>query len=400
MASFMTALLVACASWLAVSSKAKKFHGHKRSPNRQGHYEHVLTALPHTDPTVLASLPESLDWRDMHGVDYMASVKNQHQPGPTYCGACWAFATTGHINARFNIARGNRWPRAEVNVQTLISCGPGMPDGCGGSEPDVALKFMHEYGLPHDSCHTYQGKSLPCTAYTVCQDCMTEYKPVCWARPKFPLFKVKEYGNIRPDGNISTTDVTERKRIIDDMVVRMKAEIFSRGPIVCQLACPDPEDGATATVAYRTNHSKPVYGGIRGYVDDYTPFFNMAGENFEPFIFNDKNFKCSTGDWDTCVDHDIIVAGWGHEDGTPYWLIQNSWGEWWGEGGYFRIIMGENNLGIESGCNWGVPDLEGFDEGKHGLQQFPAATPDGFDQRFTDYKKMTSRDDTVTTIFS
>ncbi|KIH67756.1 papain family cysteine protease [Ancylostoma duodenale] len=45
--------------------------------------------------------------------------------------------------------------------------------------------------------------------------------------------------------------------------------------------------------------------------------------------------------------HAVKVIGWGTEDGTDYWLIANSWNTEWGENGYFRIVRGINNCGIE-----------------------------------------------------
>ena len=32
-----------------------------------------------------------------------------------------------------------------------------------------------------------------------------------------------------------------------------------------------------------------------------------------------------------------VLAGWGTEDGVDYWLIQTSWGESWGESGFWRV---------------------------------------------------------------
>lgn len=45
--------------------------------------------------------------------------------------------------------------------------------------------------------------------------------------------------------------------------------------------------------------------------------------------------------------HSITIVGWGVENDTKYWKVLNSWGEDWGENGYFRIIRGINDCNIE-----------------------------------------------------
>jgi len=59
------------------------------------------------------------------------------------------------------------------------------------------------------------------------------------------------------------------------------------------------------------------------------------------------------------VNHAVLCVGYGVcgandpecngiNEGMRYWIVKNSWGKSFGENGYFKIIRGVNELGIES----------------------------------------------------
>lgn len=53
--------------------------------------------------------------------------------------------------------------------------------------------------------------------------------------------------------------------------------------------------------------------------------------------------------------HAVRILGWGVEDGTPYWLVGNSWNTDWGDNGFFKILRGRDHCGIESEIVAGIP---------------------------------------------
>ena len=55
--------------------------------------------------------------------------------------------------------------------------------------------------------------------------------------------------------------------------------------------------------------------------------------------------------------HAVKMMGWGVENGTPYWLIANSWNSEWGDKGFFKILRGKNEVDIESDIVAGLPKL-------------------------------------------
>jgi C1A family cysteine protease len=40
----------------------------------------------------------------------------------------------------------------------------------------------------------------------------------------------------------------------------------------------------------------------------------------------------------TTIDHAVEIVGFGVDNGVKYWSVRNSWGDDWGEDGYFRIL--------------------------------------------------------------
>lgn len=184
----------------------------------KGMSEDVISRRPHEYLNV-KDLPESWDWRNISGVNYVSWSRNQHIP--VYCGSCWAHGPTSSLADRINIARNKSWPELTLSPQVIINCEAG--GSCNGGNPLGVYSFAKSHGIPEETCQAYLAKNpakFSCSDIQKCANCAPPKATKvgdagnCWAQPKYPVWKVTEYGSVSG-------------------AEKMKAEIFARGPISC-----------------------------------------------------------------------------------------------------------------------------------------------------------------------
>ncbi|XP_061581838.1 cathepsin F [Cololabis saira] len=54
------------------------------------------------------------------------------------------------------------------------------------------------------------------------------------------------------------------------------------------------------------------------------------------------------------IDHAVLMVGYGNRNNVPFWAIKNSWGEDYGEEGYYYLYRGSNACGINKMCSSAV----------------------------------------------
>ncbi len=115
-------------------------------------------------------LPDSFDWRDQHGHNWVTPVRNQGA-----CGSCGIFAVTGAVEALVNLYF-NQPIDLDLAEQDIVSCAAIAGSSCyelwydsqgnrhrgRGWSPALVLDHYHRTGVINEACFPYAAVDAPC----------------------------------------------------------------------------------------------------------------------------------------------------------------------------------------------------------------------------------------------
>jgi len=263
------------------------------------------------------SLPPKKDYLQLH------SLQRIHSQGG--CGSCWAIAASTVLQAHVELHNSGASPRT-FSAQHLVSCVPnprecGGQGGCRGATIELALDWVLKHGCAEEHEVPYVAETGQC-------------------------------------GNPSGGQTASMQGGDSSLVQPSSSSSSSASAAV---------GGAGAAFGMRAWERLPEnrYEPLLKAVVEYGPVgVSVAATGWSIY---------SNGIFDSCpldaiVDHAVVLVGYGVTDKPQgYWLIQNSWGSHWGEGGRIRLLRRDNDeaiCGVDtkpelgSGCKGGLPQVQ------------------------------------------
>jgi len=220
-----------------------------------------------------SDLPTEKMWNSLDTFGY---VKNQGD-----CGSCWAIASATVLEAHNEIYNGNH---RVFSTQQIVECTPnprhcGGDGGCKGATAELAMDWVLKNGLADSSQIPYTAHDGACTMGSPTAD--------------------------------------------------MKAVLtqFSSAPAAGEGGA---AFGMTGWSTLPKNEYEPL---VRALAESGPVAVSVAADtwfSYESGVFN----GCGK---DAVIDHAVVALGYGEENGKKFWVIQNSWGQDWGEQGRIRL---------------------------------------------------------------
>lgn len=243
----------------------------------------VRTMFPVRTIDRIRELPQGFDWRQKNP-EYVAPIENQN-----FCNSSWVFSIVSTFSDRLAKWSQGR-ERGPLSYQQLLTCSKGQKRRsiCNSGFLTRSWKYIMFGGLTTSSCYP---RSTEGRCEIQERGLAKQESVVCpGGRREEKLYRVSALSRI------ASRESAIRREIIDN------------GPVIATM---------------------------RVFPDFFT--------------YNGGIYSCPRGISARVGRlHSIKLLGWGLDSrNVPYWIAANSWGEEWGENGFFRIKRGNNECDIE-----------------------------------------------------
>jgi hypothetical protein len=230
-------------------------------------------------PEQCKDVPESLNWAEQNKV---TAVKDQKK-----CGSCFIFSSTGAIESAIAIEYGIT--PINMSIQHSLDCikdpKTGKQNGCTGGRPEWVWKATKENGgaVQQTGDNEYTGK---------------------------PNEQCNEGATRSPYGDVDYWERITFKGTPEEVEEQIKCRLAKSGPFHVSMSVKKNDMGS-----------------------------------FKSGVYKNSDGACNSSE---PVNHGLLLVGYGEKllqgdrKPTKYWVIQNSWGERWGEEGYLKVERGVN----------------------------------------------------------
>lgn len=279
------------------------------------------------DKAIDLKLPVNFDGRKVWNI-FFKPIRNQG-----LCGSCWAFASLFVLQTRLAIYSNGLY-NYSLSPAKLVLCNQksifdeknafdyitdtkkkGLKNlSCNGETLIGSWQFLFRYGSPEDDCVPYGDTETENIEVNLtikdeidenmCEQMLGSKYDTCKGK-NIPMISHKAGGyyfvnGVAPEGS----------------EYNIRKDIYRWGPTTSGMIVYEDLINWSGKGVYKWDGKSEIYGG-----------------------------------------HAVVIVGWGETNNEKYWIIRNSWGNTWGDKGYFKILRGENHCEIEENVFTGIPNI-------------------------------------------
>jgi cathepsin X len=280
------------------------------------------------------SLPENFSWGNVqkHNLypnlptgDYLCSVRNQH--APVYLGVCWLLASLLSLGERFNIMHALKYGEQRAPLilapQQIIDCSGDDVDMLTGGDAEKVYNFIFKNYIVDETCKPLQSSKHANQCQPDCYNCLaigqTECSEIGSSSTTPVWMDERGHGCCKIDNPTKYyiegySNITNRyKELVKQQLLPIgmsytdyiKHEIYVAGPVTIAICAGDELELADGKTIISFPDNNPAH-----------------------------------------INHLVSIVGWGIENNIPYWIIRNTWGTNYANGGYVKVRNDNNSLGL------------------------------------------------------